>query len=270
MQNEISISLTERQELHAFAENLADQTRALILDLWLQADIGARLKEDKTPVTEVDLKAELLARTLIQKRYPEHGIIGEEYEPLNPESEYQWTIDPIDGTQNLVNRIPTFGTLIGLRLKNQALLGVIDHPAINLRCSGGLGIGVKLNGAAAKIQDLSENCFSANDLIVSNTLGVFGREPAGEELFHRIMAVHPHARIYYDCYAHTLAISGSVAVVVEPNLKIWDLTPAEALVTEAGGVFRYFNEREYTGPFTLYNAVFGKPKAVEIMLRHLS
>lgn len=270
MNNDILPNLDETLKLHVFAEELAVQTRSLILDLWQQSDIGARLKEDDTPVTEVDLKAEQLARKLISERYPAHGIVGEEYEGLNPDSDYQWTIDPIDGTQNLVNRIPTFGTLIGLRFKDQAIVGLIDHPALNLRCSGGLGLGVKLNGATVQLQDLPQDTLSANDLIATNNIGVFAREPGGEELFHRIMAVHPHARIYYDCYAHTLGIIGSAAVVVEPNLKIWDLTPAEVLVKEAGGTFQYFNKQENKGPSTLYNAVFGKPKAVEIMLRHLA
>lgn len=83
------------------------------------------------------------------------------------------------------------------------------------------------------------------------------------------MTANPHTRIYYDCYAHSLALSNSLAVVVEPNLKIWDLTPAEVLVPESGGAFRYFNENKDSGHTTLYNAVFGKTKAVELMLRHL-
>lgn len=269
MQSEQIPSLTTIRQFQQFAEHIVDQTRALILDLWLQNDIGARLKEDRTPVTEVDLKAEQLARELLREKYPEHGVIGEEFEPLNPESDFQWTVDPIDGTQNLVNRIPTFGTLIGLRFKNKAIVGVIDHPALDVRCSGGSGLGVTCNGSAVAIQDLAQDSFTDNDIIVTNNIGVFGRDTGGAELFHRIMEIHPHSRVYYDCYGHTLAITGSVAVVVEPNLKIWDVTPAEALITEAGGEFRYFNVQKDIGPSTLYNAVFGKPKAVEILDRHM-
>lgn len=259
----------EVKALHAFAEQIADQTKALILDLWMGAEIHTQLKEDRTPVTQVDLQAEKLARELIQRQYPEHGVIGEEFEPLNPESDYQWTIDPIDGTQNLVNRIPTFGTLIGLRYKNQAVLGVIDHPVLNLRSSGGCGIGVTVNGERVQLTDLLEARLSDSDIIATNNIGVFGETDAGRALFHRIIATHPHSRIYYDCYAHSLAVSGSLAVVVEPNLKIWDLTPVEALLTECGGRFEYFNPQADKGHVTLYNAVFGKPKAVERMLEHI-
>ena len=270
MSDESILDSNECRELHAFAEDIAEQTRALVLDLWQQSDVGARLKEDNTPVTEVDLQAEQLARKLIAERYPNHGVIGEEFESINPASDYQWTLDPIDGTQNLVNRIPTFGTLIGLRFKKQAVVGIIDHPALNLRCSGGLGLGVSLNGAAVTLEDLPGENFSENDLIATNNIGVFARESGGEEIFQRIISVHPHTRIYYDCYAHTLGVTGSVAIVVEPNLHVWDLTPAEVLTREAGGAFRYFDIEQDRGDRSLYNAVFGKPMAVEIMLQHLA
>ena len=257
------------QELLTFAEHITDQTRSLILGLWLDADIGTKLKEDKTPVTEVDLKAETLARKLIHERYPDHGVIGEEYEPSNPESDYQWTIDPIDGTQNLVNRIPTFGTLIGLRYKNQAIIGVIDHPALNLRCTGGLGIGVNFNGNQIKLENLPSENLSDSDILVTNNIGVFCLGSEEKELFHKVISMHPHTRIYYDCYSHTLAVTGSIAVVVEPNLKIWDLTPVEVLIREAGGSFEYFNIQEDNGAATLYNAVFGKTHAVRFALAQI-
>ncbi len=260
----------QHQDLLTFAEYLADQTRALILDLWLNTDINTKLKEDKTPVTEVDLRGEALARELITKKFPDHGVIGEEYDPINPDSDYQWTIDPIDGTQNLVNRIPTFGTLIGLRYKKQAIVGVIDHPAMNIRCSGGLGLGVKFNGVNIKLQDLSTKALSDNDILVTNNSGVFSLGTEKKQLFNQIISLHPHTRIYYDCYSHTLAVTGSVAVVIEPNLKIWDLTPVEVLIKEAGGSFEYFHHQEDKGSNTLYNAVFGKTRAVKFVMDLLS
>lgn len=260
---------SELQKLLTFANEIADKARALILDLWQQPEIGTKLKDDRTPVTEVDLRTERLVRDLINETYPTHGVIGEEYEPINPDSDYQWTIDPIDGTQNLVNRIPTFGTLLGLRFKNRAVIGIVDHPALNLRCSGGTGLGVTINGAPAKIEDLQTDILSDNDIIATNNIAVFGRSSDGISLFNSVISVHPHTRIYYDCYVQSLTLSNSLAVVVEPNLKIWDLTPAEALIPEAGGTFQYFNENKHTGHTTLYNAVFGKPRAVQLMMKNL-
>src|SRR5579883_1421653 len=88
----------ELEQFNAFALEIADAMRDLILGLWQCGTFQETLKNDQTPVTAIDLKAEELAREMIAKRFPDHGIIGEEYPPVNTNSEFQWTIDPIDGT----------------------------------------------------------------------------------------------------------------------------------------------------------------------------
>lgn len=264
-----ALSQVEVQRFHEFSLRVADATRTMILELWRGGSFAESLKEDKTPVTVVDLKAEELAREMISKQFPTHGIMGEEYEPINPGSDFQWTIDPIDGTQNLVNLIPTFGTLIGLRFQGQAILGVIDHPVMDLRTSGGIGIGVAHNNSKVILPDIPGDQLSPNDLIATNSLAVFGSSVQASELFSRVMSFHPHSRIYYDCYAHTLAVLGRVAVVVEPNLKIWDVTPVEAMITELGGGCVRFGNEDSSAANTLINAVFGKRKAAQWMCFHL-
>lgn len=265
----IALSQVEIQRFHQFSLQVADATKNMILELWRGNSFAESLKEDQTAVTVVDLKAEELAREMISKQFPAHGIMGEEYESINPGSDFQWTIDPIDGTQNLVNRIPTFGTLIGLRFQEQAILGVIDHPVMDLRISGGVGIGVSHSNSKVVLPDIPGDKLSPNDLIATNSLAVFGRSVQDCELFSRVLSFHPHSRIYYDCYAHTLAILGRVAVVVEPNLKIWDVTPVEAMITELGGGYVRFGDKDSSSAKPLINSVFGKRKAVKWMCSHL-
>lgn len=265
----VNLSEQEIAELHSFALMVADAMKELILELWRGESFGETLKEDKTPVTNVDLRAEALARAMIAERFPLHGVIGEEYEPINPESDFQWTVDPIDGTQNLVNRIPTFGTLLGLRHRDRAIVGVIDHPVMNLRTSGGVGIGVTHNGKEVVLPDLLTDQLTPHDIWATNSLGVFGTDSNGQALFAKVMSFHPHARIYYDCYSQTLAVLGSVAVVVEPGLKIWDITPLEALIGELGGSCVRFGAVGESLAKSVTNAVFGKRRAVELMCEHL-
>lgn len=262
------LSQLELKEMHDFAFKIADACKNLILKLWAGGSFGETLKADKTPVSEVDLQAEALARKMIQERYPSHGIMGEEYESINPDSDFQWTLDPIDGTQNLINLIPTFGTLIGLRLKDKAIIGIIDHPVLNFRINGGIGLGVFHNNSKITLADLKTDSLSSNDIIATNSPAVFGENIADKELFTNVLSFHPHSRIYYDCYDQTLAVLGRLAVVVEPNLKIWDITPLEALLSGLGGKCVRFNERG-AGPSMLVNAVFGKTKAVDLMCKHL-
>src|SRR5690349_6132643 len=83
-----------KEEYLAFAREIVASARQLILPLWHENKYKGELKENNTPVTEVDLKAEELLRDLITAKFPNHGIIGEEYGALNPNSEFQWIIDP--------------------------------------------------------------------------------------------------------------------------------------------------------------------------------
>lgn len=255
-------------EYSLFLRELADETRSLVLELWARGDLETNLKDDKTPVTQVDLLAEKFIRERIAAQFPSHGVIGEEFPPTLPDSPFQWTVDPIDGTQNLLNRIPTFGTLLGLRIRNEAVLGMIDHPALDLRTIGGRGLGVFQNGRALSYDLTPQGSLSENDLLATNTASVFGRAPSMQELFFKVLDFHPQQRIYYDCYAHTLAASGSLAVVLEPNLKIWDLTPIEVFLKELGGAFLPF-EVPGGSPSGCLNAIFGKPWAVIQLAKHL-
>ncbi len=268
MDTDSGLPHSEMQVLFQFGDELIGKTRELILNLWRKNQFNTELKADTSPVTEVDYKTEEMVREAISKKFPDHGIIGEEFDDVNPDSEFQWTIDPIDGTQNLIHRIPTFGTLLGLRYRGEAVIGFIDHPALNVCCKGGLGLGVFCNGEPQRIEDLSPQLteLPANEIIATSTLATFQRNNHGGA-FEKILKFHPNIRIYYDCYQQTLAACGNLGAVVEFNLRIWDLTPIEALAREAGGRYRSIGGPSEHEGATLYNAVFGKPKAVELISR---
>jgi len=258
------LSPAERQTLFSFGEELINTTRDYILELWNRGNFQTELKSDSSPVTEVDINTEKMIRELISGRFPEHGIIGEEFENISSQSDFQWTIDPIDGTQNLINRIPTFGTLLGLRYQGEAILGFIDHPALGLTIKGGAGLGVFENDKQVKLNDLPKNEFSPTDLIATSALTTFLRGKS-EKAFYEILKIHPHTRIYYDCYAHSLTVSGSLAATVEADLNVWDVTPIEALIREVGGVCQYLTGPPGPNRIKNLNLVFGKPRAVSIL-----
>src|SRR3546814_18782223 len=83
---------------------------------------------------------------MIEARWPEHGIAGEEYGLKTPDAEFVWSLDPIDGTQAFITGRPTFGTLICLVERKAPLLGVIDCPTLNERWFGGPGLQPPPNG----------------------------------------------------------------------------------------------------------------------------
>ena len=247
-----------------FADGLLDETRKLIVSLWNDANIESHLKQDDTPVSVVDLRCEELVRERIHAHFPTHGIIGEEHGAENEAAEFVWTIDPIDGTQNLINRIPTFGTILSLLHHGRPILGWIDHPILNERYYGGPGIGSYRNGHQIKLKDLQETKLSPNDVVGTNCPATFAR---GNHLpvLDTLLRFHPHIRMYYDVYAHSLTIQGSLALMVEYNLKIWDLAGAQALIEGAGGEYRELGREEIPGKPTAYHAAFGKPRAVTLV-----
>lgn len=256
------------EELREFGDSLVAETRALILSLWNRTAFHSELKEDQTPVSEVDLRCEELVRSAIQERFPSHGIIGEEFGSENSAADFVWTIDPIDGTQNLINRIPTFGTIVGLLYQGEPVMGWIDHPVLGDSLRGGLGMGTFFNGDKVTIGDIPQSGLTPNDIIATNCPATFAR---GGHLgaLDIILKFHPHSRIYYDVYAHSLTIRGCLAVMVEYNLKIWDLAATKALIEGAGGVYQELGVRESDQGPALYNAAFGKKRAVELLANAL-
>ena len=251
-------------EYLSFGDALLGETRELILSLWNKREIHSELKDDDTPVSEVDLRCEELMRERIRRRFPTHGVIGEELGEDSPSAEFVWTIDPIDGTQNLINRIPTFGTILSLLHNGTPVLGWIDHPVLGDTLRGGPGIGVMKNGSPASILDLTTPHLTANDIVGTNCPATFSRG-GHEGVLYKILAFHPHIRMYYDVYSHSLAVTGSLAAMVEYNLKIWDLAATKALIEGAGGKYLELGADDHPGKPRLYHAVFGKQTAVGVI-----
>ena len=98
-------------DFKAFAEQFLDQARALTKH-YQATSFSRQATADRSLVTEADLAIEERLRAMIKQTYPSHGIYGEELPNLNPKAEYQWLIDPIDGTNAFIAGIPTYTTLL--------------------------------------------------------------------------------------------------------------------------------------------------------------
>jgi fructose-1,6-bisphosphatase/inositol monophosphatase family enzyme len=96
--------------------------------------LGIELKADESIVTRADREAEALMRELIARRFPEHGILGEEYGEERASAEFVWVLDPIDGTISFASASPLFGTLIALLHEGTPLLGAIHQPVLRQLC----------------------------------------------------------------------------------------------------------------------------------------
>jgi inositol-phosphate phosphatase/L-galactose 1-phosphate phosphatase/histidinol-phosphatase len=125
-------------ELVAFANYLADEVEPIIKK-YFRTKLAIDDKEDESPVTIADRKTESKIRELIEKQYPNHGILGEEFEDKNINSEYLWVIDPIDGTRSFIAGHKDFGTLIALLHNKKPIIGIINCPMHDERWVGAEG-----------------------------------------------------------------------------------------------------------------------------------
>src|SRR4030067_284444 len=102
---------SELNNFKSFSRLLAYQSGEII-KRYFRTGINVESKSDLSPVTIADKKSEEVMREIIMKEFPGHGILGEEFGVHNEGAEYQWILDPIDGTKSFICGAITFGTLI--------------------------------------------------------------------------------------------------------------------------------------------------------------
>jgi inositol-phosphate phosphatase / L-galactose 1-phosphate phosphatase / histidinol-phosphatase len=222
--------VVETDQLLALAIDLADAAGEAIRP-YFRRPIAVDDKPDLSPVTAADRAAERAMRDLIAKRFPAHGIIGEEFGPEREEAEFVWVLDPIDGTKSFISGVPLFGTLIALARHGHPILGIIDQPISRERWIGAAGRPTTLNGtpircrpcaglAAATVFATSPDMFKDDDALA----------------FARIAAAAKLVRFGADCYAYGLLAHGFIDLVIEASLKPYDFSAMLPIVEGAGGI----------------------------------
>ena len=253
MSNEIS-------QFFGRAHEFVDLAREVI-EKHYRAAFDTKIKSDNSPVTEIDLAVETTLRQAIARTYPDHGIIGEEFPHINPNAEYQWIIDPIDGTQNLVHRIATFGTILGLFKSGAPVVGVIDCPLLDYRVAAANGVGTFVNRQRVSFDPQNDRPLGPQDVIACSAPITFARSRDCQHVFRQLCAHHLGVRIYYDCYAHALAAAGSLAAHIEYNVRIWDIAASQILIEQAGGSFEIVDQYEDDGA-ARYSIIMGRKAVV--------
>ncbi len=190
-------------------------------------------KSDDSPVTVADREAESIMREEIQARFPEHGIVGEEYDDHNTESRIRWILDPIDGTKSFIHGVPLYTTLIGVVVDKEPVIGIIYAPALDELCDAAKGKGARLNNKSCSVRpcdNLAEASFMSTDVYTSAKVGY------GEAFDALIENTRTH-RTWGDAYGHMLVATGRADLMFDPILNIWDAAPLLTVLQEAGGIF---------------------------------
>lgn len=228
-----------------FMHELADAAGRVVIPFYRtallpdnKADEGASFD----PVTAADKASEEAMRRLIKARYPEHGIIGEEYGNDRPDAEYVWVLDPIDGTRAFLSGMPTWGILVGLMHRGKAAAGMIDQPYLRERFWGD-GMTAWASGFRGERRLQTRNAASLADAIVwvSST---FTNDPARQAI---VEALRPHVRILRygsDCFSMAMLADGNIDIVIETGLEIYDIAATVPVVTGAGGIISGLDGRD--------------------------
>ncbi len=217
------------KEYKKFCKLLSEESGKIIRK-YFRKEISIESKKDESPVTIADKSAEEKMREMIMKEFPDHGIIGEEFGTHNPEAEYKWILDPIDGTKSFISGALSFGTLIALTKKGEPILGVINHPILNEFLIGD-NLTAKLNDQNVKvrsIQSVEDATLLATDHLM---VGDYQNRKGFDELTRKVKLY----RNWGDCYGYYLVATGFADIMIDPVMNIWDLMALIPVIRGAGG-----------------------------------
>ena len=231
------ISPAERREFVPFMHVLIGSAFDVIKPLFLRG-VTVDAKADATPVTAADRGAEAAMRRAIEHRYPQHGIVGEEF-GVKAGRRYRWILDPVDGTRAFISHCFLFGTLIALERDDGGgfapILGAIAHPAAGVALIGHRD-GTRLytvDGAerAARVR----RCARIEDATVLATTHWETGEQRGGEASAALIRRARLYRTWGDCFGYFALATGGADVMLDPSLAYWDVAAIVPVVEGAGG-----------------------------------
>jgi myo-inositol-1(or 4)-monophosphatase len=186
------------------------------------------------PVTAADRAAEAAMRALIKKTFPAHGIVGEEFPADQPDAEYVWILDPIDGTKSFICGMPAWGTLIALTRYGEPVYGMMHQPFIREQFSGD-GSGSRYRGPAGERVLQTRARAALSDAIMLTTSPLLMKE-ADRKCFERVEQAVQLSRYGGDCYAYCVLAAGHVDLIIETELKPHDVLALIPIIEGAGGI----------------------------------
>jgi myo-inositol-1(or 4)-monophosphatase len=223
-------------DFSAFVGRLATASGETILPFFrtsLSID-NKSVAQDFDPVTEADRAAEAVMRRLIKFHFPQHGIVGEEFGNERTDADYVWVLDPIDGTKSFIAGFPIWGTLIALLHRGVPVFGMMHQPFIGERFSGDNQT-TNYQGPSGERRLAVRRCASLKDATTYTTSPLLMNE-SDRAVFSRIERAAKLSRYGGDCYSYCMLAAGHLDLVVETELKPYDIAALIPIVTGAGGV----------------------------------
>jgi histidinol-phosphatase len=217
---------------------------------YFNAGVRPDYKADDTPVTAADRAAEQFIRGEIEKKYPDHAILGEEFgasvsPSVSPsssvvQSAFRWIIDPIDGTKSFLRGVPLYGVLIGLEIDGIIQVGAAYFPGTDEMLCAAEGLGAWWNGRRARVSETGN--FDRAYVCYTNERNM-AKQGRGEA-WKRINTAAYASRGWSDAYGYLCVATGRAEAMLDPIMNIWDCGPFPVIFREAGGYFGSWDGRE--------------------------
>jgi histidinol phosphatase-like enzyme (inositol monophosphatase family) len=223
---------TEAQGLMQAAAEVARKSGDVALEFFRKG-VTVDIKGDGTPVTVADRTSEQTARDWIEARFPQDGILGEEFGETRPGARRRWILDPIDGTKTFIRGVPLWGTLVAVAEGERVLAGAAYFPAVNELLVAAPGAGCFWNDKRTQVSSVSQ----LSQAVVLSTDERFLQSPERGRAWRELAAKVAMDRTWGDCYGYLLVATGRAEVMVDEFLSPWDAAALQPIIDEAGGVF---------------------------------
>tara|TARA_B100001059_G_C17830687_1_gene584471 strand:+ start:531 stop:1319 length:789 start_codon:yes stop_codon:yes gene_type:complete len=231
------------RKLNQFANYLADEARKISLYYFKKKiKIISKKNDYFDPVTIADINIQKKLHKLIEKKYPLHSMLGEE-ESIIKDSEYEWCIDPIDGTRSFIQGMPLWGTLISLTKNGKIILGITDIPALDERYIGYDKIAYKIINKKRSLLGVRRNVDLKNSILNTTSPYVF-QNKSDQSKFEKVAKIVRSTRLGGDCYSYCLLADGYVDLVIESGLAPYDIRALVPIIKNAGGIIKSWENND--------------------------
>ena len=245
-----------------FARQLAYRAGRITLSHYNKG-IQHELKTDETPVTAADQATEEFIRSEIERTYPSHAIVGEEFgEKAGEGNPFRWIVDPIDGTKSFIKGVPFYSVLVALEIEGRSRVGVVYFPALDEILYAADGLGCWWNGKRARVSEVDE----MKKAVFAYTGWSNFRTTKRLKVFERFDKACFYGRGWGDAYGYHVVATGRAEVMLDPTISIWDVAPFPPIFREAGGFFgSWQGEEGHTHADGLACNAALKPKILELI-----
>lgn len=203
---------------------------------YYQRQVSIETKADGTPVTIADRTAEQAARQWIEQRFPDDGLVGEEFPVIREGAKRTWIIDPIDGTKTFVREVPLWGSLVAVVENDHVIAGAAFFPAVSEIIAAATDCGCWWNDSRTYV---STEADITNAVILTSTLP-FSSDDTINSRWEKLQRIANISRTWGDCFGYLMVATGRAEVMADPVLSSWDIAAFLPIISEAGGVLTDF------------------------------